>query len=116
MIKTIQDTGIIGMDDWHAQALAAFRSFNYETIYLREASERNGKAVVGVLRGLVEYFAERPEEIPGGLERGRDLLGQPAALHEAVAYVAGMTDRFACRSAVTLLNWPMDQLPSGIDR
>jgi len=116
MIKTIQDTGIIGMYDWHAQALAAFRSFNYETIYLREASERNGKAVVGVLRGLVEYFAERPEEIPGGLERGRDLLGQPAALHEAVAYVAGMTDRFACRSAVTLLNWPMDQLPSGIDR
>jgi dGTPase len=112
MIKTIQETGVIGMDDWHAQALAAFRSFNYETIYLREASERNAKAVVGVLRGLVEYFAEQPNEIPGVLERHGDVN----ALHEAVAYVAGMTDRFACRSAVTLLNWPIDQLPSGIDR
>ena len=34
----------------------------------------------------------------------------------SVAYVAGMTDRFACHCAVTLLDWPIDQLPSGIDR
>jgi hypothetical protein len=26
-----------------------------------------------------------------------------------------MTDRFACRQGVTLLDWPLDQLPKGID-
>ena len=30
-------------------------------------------------------------------------------------YVGGMTDRFACRQAVTLLDYPADKLPQGID-
>ena len=46
-----------------------------------------------------------------------EALDSPAkALELSVAYVAGMTDRFACHCAVTLLDWPIDQLPSGIDR
>jgi dGTPase len=36
-------------------------------------------------------------------------------MHAAVAYVGGMTDRFACRQGVALLDWPLDQLPQGID-
>ncbi len=53
--------------------------------------------------------------IPDVRERG-ELDNSASALEEAVSYVAGMTDRFACRSAVTLLDWPIDRLPSGIDR
>jgi dGTPase len=41
--------------------------------------------------------------------------GSDDALHAAVTYVGGMTDRFACRQAVALLDWPLDQLPRGID-
>ena len=41
--------------------------------------------------------------------------GSPDALHHAVAYVGGMTDRYACRQAVTLLGWPQERLPRGID-
>ena len=115
MIHTVRATGVIGMDAHHAQALAAFRSFNYERIYLRGPSRQQASAVVGMLRALVEYFAARPEQIPGVAERGGVESGS-AALREAVAYVAGMTDRFACRSAVTLIKWPIDQLPNGIDR
>jgi len=115
MIRTIRSTGVIGMDARHAEALAAFRSFNYQTIYLRDASRQQASAVVGMLRALVEYFAEHPMLIPDVRERG-DLESPANALESAVAYVAGMTDRFACRSAVTLLDWPIDQLPSGIDR
>jgi dGTPase len=33
----------------------------------------------------------------------------------SVAYVAGMTDRFACRQAVALLGWDRAKLPQGID-
>ena len=36
-------------------------------------------------------------------------------LQAAVAYVDGMTDRFACAQATTLLGWPADRLPRGPD-
>ena len=116
MIRTIRSTGVIGMDASHAEALGAFRAFNYEAIYLRGASRQQALAVVRLLRALVEYFAEHPQLIPDVAARESDVESASAALHEAVAYVAGMTDRFACRSAVTLLDWPEDELPSGIDR
>ena len=37
------------------------------------------------------------------------------ALHNAVAYVGGMTDRFACRQGTALLGWDASRLPQGID-
>jgi len=116
MIATITASGVIGMDAGHAAALAAFRTFNYETIYLRDPSRQQADAVIAMLRGLVEFFADHPTLIPDVAERPHELNDADASLHDAVRYVAGMTDRFACHSAVTLLNWPADQLPSGVDR
>ncbi len=117
MIRTIHSTGVIGMDARHAEALAAFRSFNYQSIYLRGASRQQASAVVTMLRALVEYFAKHPMTIPDLKEAGEHVeRATTESLRASVAYVAGMTDRFACRSAVTLLDWPEDQLPSGIDR
>ncbi len=115
MITTVRSSGVIGMDARHSEALAVFRSFNYETIYLRRASRLQASAVVEMLRALVEYFAAHPQLIPDVAD-AQEVASSAAALRLAVAYVAGMTDRFACRSAVTLLHWPIDQLPSGIDR
>ncbi len=116
MIRTIRSTGVIGMDARHSEALAAFRTFNYETIYLRSASRQQASAVVAMLRALVEYFAAAPYAHPRRRRRRRGARESRGALQLSVAYVAGMTDRFACRCAVTLLDWPIDQLPSGIDR
>jgi dGTPase len=116
VIHTVQDTGVIGMDTPHAEALSAFRAFNYETIYLRDASRHQASAVVGMLRGLVEFYSAHPTLIPDVAARGGDIDNSPQSLHDAVEYIAGMTDRFACRSAVTLLDWPIDRLPNGIDR
>jgi len=104
------------MDAHHAQALATFRSFNYDTIYLRNASRQQASAVVGMLRALVEYFAAHPHLIPDVAEGGREVANGAEGLRLAVDYVAGMTDRYACRQAVSLLSWPIDQLPNGIDR
>ena len=86
---------------------------NYEHIYLRPAARQQSAAVVGMLRALVEHYALRPHLLPDAGEGASP--GSSEALHDAVAYVAGMTDRFACRRAVTLLDWPIDQLPNGID-
>ena len=112
MIDAARETGRIGMLAPQAEALAAFRRFNYDHIYLRPASKAQGAAVVSMLRALVEHYAERPHLIPDTW----DLLeGSAAAVHEAVAYVGGMTDRFACRQALALLGWPREQLPQGVD-
>jgi dGTPase len=116
MIATIRDTGVVGMDREHAEALAAFRAFNYEFIYMREASRSQAARVVGMLRALVDNYAAHPALLPPDPDLAGDVAGSASAVAAAVNYVAGMTDRFACRAAVQLLDWPIDQLPNGIDR
>ena len=110
-------TGAVGMSATLADSLADFRACNYERIYLRPSSCRQGSAVVALLRALVEHFADRPNLLPAsapvgfpGLESGSD-----EAVRAAVIYVAGMTDRFACQTAVAQLGWVTSRLPrSGI--
>jgi dGTPase len=118
-------TGQVGMEEEPADALAAFRACNYDLIYLRPASVRQGQAVMGVLRALVEHFADRPHLItetgavitaPPAATVAPDLMaGSEEAMRAAVTYVAGMTDRFAFRQAVALLGWDADKLPAGVD-
>jgi dGTPase len=117
-VATVLATGVIGMDVEYAEALAAFREFNYERIYLRNESVAQGEAVVAVLRALVEHFAAHPDMIPERAdvhpiaEDDRD--GDP--VFAAVRYVAGMTDRYAFRTAVSVLGFDPGRLPKGIDR
>ncbi len=106
--------GAVGMTARCADALAAFRRFNYEQVYLRPASAAQAQAVIAVLRALVEHYADRPNVLP--IHRSQGIgAGTPEALAAAVGYVAGMTDRFACQQAVSLLGWDPAKLPKGID-
>jgi dGTPase len=115
LVSTILAHGRIGMADDEAEALAAFRASNYEHIYLRPSSMAQGRSVVAVLQALVEYFGDRPNLIPVSGGEALDLVGgEPAAVRAAVAYVAGMTDRFAFSQAVALLDWDPGKLPVGI--
>jgi dGTPase len=115
MVSTILSTGRVGMARDQAEALAAFRASNYQHVYLRPSSVAQGRAVVSVLRALVDHFGDRPNLIPDGDEPTGDLTGgEPMAVRAAVAYVAGMTDRFAFSQAVGLLGWDPDKLPAGI--
>ena len=88
-------SGQVGMDEDAAEALAAFRTCNYERIYLRDASMRQGESVVRVLRALVEHFADRPHLITETVADGQPdvVAGSAQAIRAAVTYVAGMTDR-----------------------
>jgi dGTPase len=118
--ETALRAGEIGMDVTMAEALAEFRSFNYERIYMRPASVAQGQAVVRVLHALVEYYADRPNTLPlpelqGLHHSGGASAGSPEALREAVTYVAGMTDRFAVTQAVAHLGWDAASLPAGLD-
>jgi dGTPase len=116
MIEATAQGGRIGMTAPHAEALAEFRRFNYDHVYLRPASQAQARAVVDMLRALVEHYADRPNLLPDhGHEPGGLDAGSPGALAASVAYVSGMTDRFACRQAAAQLAWPVERLPAGID-
>jgi dGTPase len=110
-------TGQVGMEEEAAEALTAFRACNYQRIYLRDASLRQGDAVISVLRALVEHFSDRPHLITDRATPSTDdvVAGSVDAIRAAVTYVAGMTDRFAFRQAVALLGWDPAKLPAGVD-
>jgi dGTPase len=114
MIHATAHTGRIGMVPDVAEALALFRRFNYDAIYHRPASEAQATSVIAMLRSLVDHYIAQPRLLPDWSLDPYDAHTARAA-HEAVTYVGGMTDRFACRQAVVLLDYPTHKLPQGID-
>ena len=113
VVDAVVETGSVGMAEPLAEALAAFRTCNYERIYLRPASVAQGHAVGEVLQALVEHLADRPNLIPGVASGGGLAAGSADALAAAVTYVGGMTDRYAFQSAVAHLGWDPARLPGG---
>ncbi len=111
LVTAAADTGRIGMLETAADALADFRRFNYDRVYLRPASRAQADAVVALLRALVEHYADRPHLLPDPPPAAG---GSDEAVRAAVTYVAGMTDRFACRQATALLDWDPAKLPAGV--
>ncbi len=104
--------GRVAMSSDAAEALAAFRAVNYEQIYLRPASVEQARAVIDVLRALVDHFIARPEAMPPSFRPGEH--EHESVARAAVTYVGGMTDRYAFDAAVELLGWSPDRTPRGI--
>ncbi|MGY6500363.1 MAG: HD domain-containing protein [Acidimicrobiales bacterium] len=119
VVDAATTTGTIGMSGDMTEALAAFRRFNYDNIYMRPESAAQAAQVIDLLRNLVEYYADLPDPLPlDGLDVQRRLdrpPGSPEALRDAVTYVGGMTDRYAFSQAVRHLGWDTGKLPQGID-
>ncbi len=107
-IHAVDRYGEVGMEPAEASALAVLRAFNYERIYVRPASLAQSRAVVEVLRALVEFYVEQPDRMPSPAA-----FDVPAddRVRAAVAYVAGMTDRYAFDRAIAELGWDPDRLP-----
>jgi dGTPase len=114
VIDTARTHGQVGMDEATGDALAQFRAANYDYVYMRPASVAQAIAVTRILRALVEFFADRPNLIPEVRDEGGVGAGSDEALHAAVTYVAGMTDRFACETAVGRLGWDPADLPRSV--
>ncbi|MEN9804378.1 MAG: hypothetical protein RIS41_1225 [Actinomycetota bacterium] len=121
MLLATAATGRIGMEPDVADALAAFRRFNYERVYLRSASRDQASRVVDLLRALVDHYVDHPQLLAENDPLGRTSTenvatpGSSDAVRSAVAYVAGMTDRYACRQGIALLDYPLHKLPRGFD-
>ena len=106
MVEPMWETGTVCMRAAEAEALQAFRDFNFERIYLRPESVAQAERVVVLLRSLAEWFTEHPVDdvAPGTTE----------AVSGAIRHVIGMTDRYALNLAVELLGWDPAALPMGV--
>ncbi len=108
VIEHTFSTNRVGMAADIADALASLRAFNYDRIYTRPDSVAQAHAVIEVLRGLVDFYLEHPSQLPN------EVVEKPDRTRATVAYVAGMTDRFAFDAATNLLGWRVEKLPRGI--
>lgn len=108
MVETIAAEGVVALRTDEAQALAAFRSFNYERIYLRPEAIAQADRSARLISALVERYLTAPSYLPDG---AGVVPGSPEATAAAVRYVSGMTDRFAHRAALELLGWDARALP-----
>jgi dGTPase len=94
MINAVIDhslaSGELAMDPQTLGVMNELRDFLFERVYLSEPQRRHNEAAVALIRRLVDYHLEHPEELPDTYrDTGADVTTQ------VVDYVAGMTDRFA---------------------
>jgi dGTPase len=117
VVQVSSRSGQVALSEPMGEALAVLRRFNYERIYLRPASAEQSRRVVDMLASLVEHYSAHPAEMPADHRLGGSAATSRSAeaLREAVGYVAGMTDRFACVQAIARLGWTADRLPRGFD-
>jgi dGTPase len=108
MVETIAGSGVVAMRQPEAEALAAFRAYNYERIYLRPEAVEQADRAARLIAALAELYLTHPSRLPDGAGL---TPGSPEATAAAVHYVSGMTDRFAHRAALEHLGWDERTLP-----
>jgi dGTPase len=110
VVRSVAEHGTLGLLVPEAEALWELRRALYQKVYCSPASLRQHELAVPLLRALVERYAEVPS-LAGwpDLEPSSD-----EALSAAVAFVVGMTDRYAAEQAVSLLRWRADRLPQSV--
>ncbi len=84
--------GTVSMAPDVLEAMHELREYMFEHVYLRPEVTPEKEFAMRVVRELVEYYLEHPDELPEGFLRDGDDL-----LMNVIDFVAGMTDRFALR-------------------
>ncbi len=82
--------GRVEMDPETLAVMHDLRDFMFERVYLGPVQRHQQETAVRVIRNLVDYHLEHPEELPASFRTsaGPSIVG-------VTDYVAGMTDRFA---------------------
>jgi dGTPase len=100
LVETSEAAGDIAQSEEVGGAMLTLRSFMFQRVYLGEAARQEHARIERVLRGLFDWFAAHPEELPVALDDST-----PA--ERVIDYIAGMTDRFATRA------WAERAIPQG---
>jgi len=82
--------GELRMDAPTLDVMHELRDFMFERVYLSQDQQLHTRAAIEVIRRLMDYHLEHPEDIPDSYrDTGAELVTQ------AADYIAGMTDRYA---------------------
>ena len=83
----------ITMEPSMLEAMHTLRAFMFERVYLRPEAESQRLRATQIVRDLVTYYLEHPNEVPPTYRHE-----EADELTQVIDYVAGMTDRYAIRT------------------
>ncbi len=92
VVSSSVDAGEVTMEPDALATMHELRTWMFENVYLRPEARAQGERGVRVIQDLVQWFADRPDDVPDAYR-----LPDSTALQAAVDYVAGMSDKFAMR-------------------
>ncbi|MGH2402385.1 MAG: HD domain-containing protein [Candidatus Limnocylindria bacterium] len=94
MISAVIDeslrTGSVRMDDETLAVMNQLRDFMFEHVYQSAEQLRQQRRAIAVIRDLMDWHLEHPDEIPDTYRQD-----EASAQTQAADYIAGMTDRYA---------------------
>lgn len=100
-------SGEVSMEPDTLEVMHHLRDFMFDNVYLSGDNDTQKRAAIRVIRELVEYHLEHPDEIPASYrDTESDLVTQ------VVDYVAGTTDRYALALHDRLFRPVLFDLPS----
>ena len=90
IVERSREAGDIAQSDEVGGAMLRLRKFMFDRVYLGPEARGEHERVERTVRGLFEYFAENPTELPAV-----DVTGEEGdEIQRVVDYLAGMTDRY----------------------
>jgi dGTPase len=98
LVEHSERAGDIVQGDAVGGAMMRLRTFMFDRVYLGPIARAEHVKIERVLRGLFDWYAEHPDELPAG----------PSEADRVIDYLAGMTDRFAIRA------WQDRFVPQGL--
>ena len=94
MINAVIDeslrTGAVRMDDETLAVMNQLRDFMFANVYQSAEQQRQQRRAIAVIRDLMDWHLEHPDEIPDSYRQD-----EASAQTQAADYIAGMTDRYA---------------------
>jgi dGTPase len=91
LVDHSEAAGDIVQGDVVGPAMLRLRTFMFDRVYLGPAARAEHAKIERVLRGLFDWYVERPDELPPGVPGASEA-------DRVIDYLAGMTDRFAIRA------------------
>ena len=82
----------ITMEPALLEQMHQLRAFMFERVYLRPEAETQRRRATQIVRDLVTYYLEHPDEVPDTYRHD-----EADELTQVIDYVAGMSDRYAIR-------------------
>jgi dGTPase len=94
MIEAVIDeslrTGAVRMDDGTLGVMNELRDFMFHRVYQAPEQIKQQRRAVAIIRALMDWHIEHPDEIPRSYRQH-----QASQVVQAADYIAGMTDRYA---------------------